>query len=90
MRKKVTPSQRSVNTIRTRLRKDMVSLALTHRGCKAPRGCGCYVDKSLEVLEQAEALLFKFELDSYSDPTTLPRTEVIDGERIVSDGDPGE
>ena len=65
----------------------MAALALTHRGCKTARGCGCLVDKSLDSLAHAESLLFKFELDSYADPTT-PRTELINGERIVSNGDP--
>ena len=86
MRVKVTPSQRVVVNIRTRLRKDMRALALSHRGCETPRGCGCLVDRSLAILERAEAQLFQWELFSYSDPTT-PRLELIDGERIATDGD---
>lgn len=86
MRKSVTPSQRAVNNIRTRLRKDMAALALTHRGCESARGCGCFVDRSLDALEKAEAQLFKYELDSYANPKS-PRLELIDGVRVVSEGD---
>ena len=86
MRVKVTPSQRVVVNIRTRLRRDMRALALSHRGCKTARGCGCLVDKGLAILERAEAQLFQYEIVSYADPTT-PRLGLIDGERIASDGD---
>ena len=75
MRKAATASQRQLNNIRLRLRSGMEQLALTHRGCDRPRGCGCMVDQALTVLEQAEAKLFQLELNSYADPKT-PRREV--------------
>ncbi len=73
MTRKTTASQRAVQNIRKRLRKDMEVLALTHKGCDRARGCGCLVDRSLQSLEQAERELFSFELLTYADPTTQRR-----------------
>lgn len=67
-RKGLTVSQTAVYNIRWRLRKDMVNLARTHRGCAVARGCQCLVDKALTVLQDAERKLFEYELESASDP----------------------
>jgi hypothetical protein len=81
MKMGTTASQRTVRNIRTRLRRDMQRLALTHRGCDRARGCGCLVDKALAKLVEAEAALFTFELDSYADPAT-PRRIVQPDNRV--------
>ena len=72
-RRFTTQIQRNVNYARKRLRQDMERIALSHRGCKQARGCGCLADKSLSTLERAEAELFKLEIDSYAAPDTPKR-----------------
>ena len=44
----------------------MAEIARSHRGCPTSRGCGCFTDKTLQVLEDAERKLFSLELDSYA------------------------
>ena len=84
MRKKMTASQTAILNIRKRLRQDMERLALTHKGCKVARGCGCLVDKALTVLDATERQLFIWEIDSYADQTT-PRRIVQDDNTILID-----
>ena len=88
MRARITASQRTVNHIRTRLRKDITNLALTHKGCDRPRGCGCLVDKALTALQEVEALLFRLEVDSYADPTTQRRIVQLDNTIGTEEADP--
>lgn len=73
MRKGLTASQSAIYNIRTRLRKDMMNLARTHRGCPRARGCQCAIDQSLTILENAERLLFMVGLESLADPGTTRR-----------------
>jgi hypothetical protein len=73
MRARRSHSQRAVINIRKRLRQDMERLALTHKGCSQARGCGCLVDLALIALTRTESDLFRFEIDSYADPSTARR-----------------
>lgn len=82
MRKLSNASQRCVDNIRKRLRDDMQRLALTHRGCAVARGCGCLVDKTLDVLGAAEQKLFYYELNSYANPSTPRR--IVEADNTVS------
>ena len=86
--KRISASQRAVSNIRKRLRKDMETLAFTHRGCPSARGCGCLVDESLSILERAESLLFAFEVNSYMDPTSPRRIVMSDNSVDTPDGNP--
>lgn len=62
----MTAAEKAIKNARKLLRNHMVKIARAHRKCSKPRGCGCFVDKALTVLEQAEAQLFKCELESYA------------------------
>lgn len=62
----VKAAQRAIKNVRRLLRSHMVKVARGHRGCSKPRGCGCYVDKALTILEGAERDLFQAELESYA------------------------
>lgn len=85
-RKGLTPSQTAIYNIRARLRKDMVNLARTHRGCPQARGCECFLDRSLTVLEEAERDLFSLELESHANPAS-PRRIVADDNTITIETD---
>jgi hypothetical protein len=86
MKRATTPSQRAVSNIRSRIRKDMQVLALTHRGCSCSRGCGCLVDLALGALERCERLMFDAELYTMADPSS-PRREVqADNSILISAG----
>jgi hypothetical protein len=65
-KKSRTLVQKNVSNVRRQMRKWMENLARSHRGCPSARGCGCTVDQSIQVLEEAERDLFEIELNSYA------------------------
>jgi hypothetical protein len=57
--------QINLSNIRRSLRKQAEHLARTHT-CQKARGCGCFVDQSISILELSERHLFEVELASYA------------------------
>lgn len=75
---KATKLQREISNIRKALRTRMVILAKGHRGCTQARGCGCYTDKTITVLERTEQELFGIELEAYADTKDKPQPHYLE------------
>ena len=63
-----TAFQRNVMNLRKILRQREVLFAKSHRGCPVARGCGCGVDRTLDLLHDTEQKLFALEICSYASP----------------------
>ena len=68
-RKQRSLFEANVRNLRIVLRKRMELFAMSHRGCEKRRGCGCQIDKVLDLLGETEAKLFNMEILSYATPT---------------------
>ena len=65
---KRTRIQRDISNLRKMIRKRMEWMARGQRGCSVARGCGCPVDKALNLLDETERELFLIELEDIARP----------------------
>ena len=68
------PAEKNIANLRRIIRDLMVSVARTHRTCGKQRGCGCPIDKVLNIMETSERDLFAIELALYSAPKPVDET----------------